>query len=58
MGVRLQLRPAGVEEDAKETVPVNPLTGATVMVDDPVASARTVTEVGEAVMVKSGPNTL
>ncbi len=58
MGVRLQLRPAGVEEEAKDTVPVNPLTGAIVMVDDPVVPARIVTEVGETVMVKSGPKTL
>lgn len=47
-----------MEEDAKDTVPVNPLTGATVMVDDPVVPASPVTEVGEAAMVKSGPKTL
>ena len=35
------------------TVPVNPLTGATVIVDVPVAPTLTVMVVGLAVMVKS-----
>jgi hypothetical protein len=42
----------------RETVPVNPLTGATVMADVPVAPALTVTDVGLAVTVKSGTATV
>ncbi len=53
-GVRVQVRPvAGDIEDVRVTVPVNPLTGATVTVEVPVAPATTVTVVGLAVTVKS-----
>jgi hypothetical protein len=38
----------------RATVPVNPLRGATVSVEVPVAPARTVTEAVPAVNVKSG----
>jgi len=54
VGLRVQLRPAGETADVRVTVPVNPLTGATVMVEVPVAPARIATLVGLAVTVKSG----
>jgi hypothetical protein len=50
--LRVHVRP----EDGllvRATVPVNPFTGATVIVDVPEAPALTVTEVGLAEMVKS-----
>ncbi len=46
-----QLRPAGDIVEVRATVPVNPLTGATVMVEVAVAPARMVTVVGLAVTV-------
>ena len=49
VGLREQVKPAGETEDVKATVPVNPLTGATVIVEVPVAPAKTVTLVGLAV---------
>ncbi len=49
---------AGDTDDVKATVPVKPLTGATVMVDAPAAPALTVTDAGLAVRVKSGTATL
>ena len=53
-GVRVHVNPVpGDIEDVRATVPVNPLTGATVIVDVPEAPALTVIEVGLAVMVKS-----
>jgi hypothetical protein len=52
-GVRVHVRPVGETEDVRATVPVNPLTGATVIVDVPAAFALTVTLVGLAVTVKS-----
>jgi hypothetical protein len=53
-GVRVQVRPvAGAIEDVRATVPVNPLTGATVIVEVPAVPALTVTLVGEAATVKS-----
>ncbi len=54
VGLREQLRPAGETVELRETVPVNPLIGATETVELPVAPARTVTEVGPAVTEKSG----
>lgn len=54
VGVRVQVNPvAGDIEDVRATVPVNPLTGATVMVEVPATPALTVTLVGAAVIVKS-----
>ena len=54
VGLRVQVRPAGETVDVRATVPVNPLRGATVIVDVPAAPARTATLVGLAVTVKSG----
>jgi len=45
-------------DDVRVTVPVNPLIGATVMVDVPAWPAVTVTDVGAAVTEKSGTATL
>ena len=53
VGLRLQVSPAGETVDVRATVPVKPFRGATVIVDDAVAPARTVTLVGLAVTVKS-----
>ena len=54
MGVRVHVNPvAGETVAASATVPVKPLTGATVIVDVPAAFASTVTAVGLAVTVKS-----
>jgi hypothetical protein len=53
LGVRVHVRPAGETEDVSATVPVNPLTGATVIVEVPAIPALTVTLVGDAVIVKS-----
>ena len=47
----MQVRLPGETVDANATVPVNPLSGATVMVDAAAAPARTVTLVGLAVTV-------
>jgi len=59
LGVRVQVRPvAGTMDDVRVTVPVNPLTGATVMVEVPAAPAMIVTAVGLAVTVKLGTATL
>ncbi len=53
-GVRVQVRPdAGEIEEVSATVPVNPLTGATVMVEVAAVPAVVVTAVGAAVTVKS-----
>ncbi len=52
-GVNVQARPAGETDDVSATVPVKPLTGATVIVEVAAAPARTVTLVGLAVTVKS-----
>ena len=53
VGLRVQVRPAGETVKVNATVPVNALTGATVMVEVPVAPARALTLVGLAVTVKS-----
>jgi len=52
-GVRVHVRPAGDTEEVNATVPVNPLTGATVIVEVAAVPAVVVTEVGLAVTVKS-----
>jgi len=53
-GVRVQVKPVeGEIELVNATVPVNPWTGATVIVEVPAALALTVTLVGEAETVKS-----
>ncbi len=51
VGVRVQVRPAGETVDVRATVPVKPFTGATVIVEEAAAPARTVTLVGLAVTV-------
>jgi len=51
VGLRVHVNPAGETTDVKVTVPVNPFTGATVMVDVAVAPARALTAVGLAVTV-------
>ena len=43
----------GADEDEIDTVPVNPLTAVTVIVDDPTTPALTDTEVGLTARVKS-----
>ena len=53
-GVSVQVRPvAGDIEEVRATVPVNPLSGATVNVDVLATPALTVALVGAAVTVKS-----
>ena len=53
-GVRVQVSPVtGEIEEVSATVPVNPWTGATVMVEVPAVPALAVTLVGAAVTVKS-----
>ena len=49
----MQVRPAGETVEVRATVPVNPLSGATVIVEAAEAPATTVTLVGLAVTVKS-----
>ncbi len=53
VGLNEQVRPAGETVEVNATVPVNPFTGATVIVEVAVAPARTLTLVGLAVTVKS-----
>ncbi len=53
LGVRVHVRPAGETDEASATVPVNPLTGATVIVEVAAVPATVVTAVGLAVTVKS-----
>jgi hypothetical protein len=53
-GVRVHVKPvAGDIEDVRATVPVNPFTGATVIVESPAAPASAVRLAGAAVIVKS-----
>jgi len=49
----VQVRPAGETDEVRATVPVNPLTGATVIVEVAVAPTTAVTLTGLAVTVKS-----
>jgi hypothetical protein len=53
VGVSVQVKPAGLTADASATVPVNPLTGATVIVEVAAVPASTATVVGLAVTEKS-----
>jgi hypothetical protein len=52
-GLRVQVGPAGDTDEDNVTVPVKPLTGATVIVEVPATPGLTATLVGEAVTVKS-----
>jgi hypothetical protein len=51
--VRVQVRPAGETAEVKATVPVNPLRGATVIVEVAAVPAVVVTAVGLAATEKS-----
>ena len=51
VGLKLQERPAGDTVDVRATVPVNPLTGVTVIVEVAAAPARALTLAGLAVTV-------
>ena len=53
VGLRVHVNPAGDTVEARATVPVKALTGATVIVEVAVAPARAVTLVGLATTVKS-----
>jgi len=52
-GFREHVRPAGETELAKVTVPVNPLTGDIIIVDEAIDPAFTVTREALAATVKS-----
>ena len=52
-GVRVQVRPAGETDEVRATVPVNPFTGATVIVEAAAVLTVVVTAVGAAATVKS-----
>ncbi len=52
-GVKVQVKPAGDTELVSATVPVNPWTGATVIVEVAAVPTVVVTDVGLAVTVKS-----
>ena len=54
----MQVKPAGDADEVRATVPVNALTGATVIVEVAAVPAVVDTEVGLALMVKSGIATL
>ena len=59
VGLRVHVRPVlGDTEDVRDTVPVNPFCAVTVIVDVPVAPARTVTLVGLAVIVNPDGGTV
>ena len=53
VGLKVQVNPAGETDDVRATVPVKPLTGATVIVEVAAVPAGVVTAVGLAVTVKS-----
>ena len=53
VGVRVHVRPAGETVEVKATVPVNPFTGATVIVEVTAVPELVATLVGLAVTVKS-----
>ena len=53
VGLNAQVRPAGAEASVRVTVPVKPLTGATVIVEVADVPTLTVTLVGLAFTVKS-----
>jgi hypothetical protein len=52
-GVRVHVKPAGDTPLVRATVPVNPFTGATVIVEVAAVPAVVVTAVGLAVTLKS-----
>ena len=52
-GDRVQVSPAGETVEVRATVPVNPFTGATVIVEVAAVPAVVVTAVGLAVIVRS-----
>ena len=52
-GVRVQVRPAGETDEVSATVPVNPLTGATVIVEVAATPTLTLAVVGLAATEKS-----
>jgi len=52
-GVKVQVKPAGDTELVSATVPVNPWTGARVIVEVAAVPTVVVTDVGLAVTVKS-----
>jgi len=54
LGVKVQARPVGLKVEVRLTFPVKPLTGVTVIVKLPTASANTLTLVELAATVKSG----
>ena len=53
LGVRVQVSPDGLADDVRVTVPVKPLTGATVTVEVAAVPTLTVVLVGMAETVKS-----
>jgi hypothetical protein len=53
VGDRVQVRPVGETAEVRATVPVNPFTGATVIVEVMAVPAVVVNDVGLAVTVKS-----
>jgi hypothetical protein len=53
VGLSVQVKPAGETELVSATVPVNPFTGATVMVEVAAAPTTTLVEVGLALTEKS-----
>lgn len=53
VGESVQVRPAGEIEEVRATVPVNPLTGATVIVEVAATPTLTLAVVGLAVTEKS-----
>jgi hypothetical protein len=58
VGDRVHVRPAGVADEVRATVPVNAFTGETVIVEVVAVPAVVVTDVGLAEIVKSGTATL
>lgn len=53
VGDNVQVKPDGVTDEARATVPVKPFTGATVIVEVPAVPVLTLTLVGDAATVKS-----
>jgi len=53
VGESVQVRPAGDTDEVRATVPVNPFTGATVMVEVAATPTLTLAVVGLAVTLKS-----
>ena len=58
VGESVHVRPAGETDDVSDTVPVNPLTGATVIVEVAATPTLTLAVVGLAVTLKSVTATL